>query len=186
MSALHRELTANGVVTSSRPYLAKQVKEGKIPFKMDGKKKVFDYDTVVEALSACVVRPEKPHNAKGSIKDIPPPKEGQSQEDYEREIKEKLGHEPTLNDSKIFLTIYQGKLAEQKFDIEAGKLVYRDEVEQKSFAVARVLRDQILAIPERLAGEVASSTDTREIKEIMYKEINSVLEYLSSETMLYE
>ena len=52
--------------------------------------------------------------------------------------------------------------------------------------MARVLRNQILAIPERLAGELASTTDVREVKEIMYKEINEVLEYLSSEKDLYD
>ena len=98
----------------------------------------------------------------------------------------KDGDSKTLNNAKIKLTEYQAKLAEQKFDVEANLLVYRDEVEQKAFTAVRVLRDQILTLPERLAGEVASSTDPKEVKEIMYKEINAVLEYLSSAEVLYD
>ena len=186
ISALHRELKANKVVSSSRQYLTKLSTEGRIPHEeVDGKKQ-YNYDAVVKALGEITLRPEKPHNAKGFHENLPPLKEGQSKDEYEREVKAKLGKDPTLTDSKVFLTIYQGKIAEQNFEREAGRLVYRDDVEQKAFKVVRVLRDQILAIPERLAGEVASTTDPREVKEIMYKEINQVLEYLSSEKVLYD
>jgi len=59
-------------------------------------------------------------------------------------------------------------------------------VEQKAFIVARVIRDQMLTLPERLSGELASSTDPKEIKEIMYKEINEVLMYLHEGEALFE
>ena len=186
LTQLHKKLTKEGVITSSRPYLSQLVREGKIPFKGEGRIKEFTYKEVVKALGEIVLRVEKPHNAKGFHKNLPPLKDGQSKDEYEREVKAKLGKDPTLTDSKVFLTIYQGKIAEQNFEREAGRLVYRDDVEQKAFKVVRVLRDQILAIPERLAGEVASTTDPREVKEIMYKEINQVLEYLSSEKVLYD
>ena len=186
LTALHKKLTKEGVITSSRPYLSQLAREGKIPFKGEGRAKTFTYKEVVKALSEITLKVEKPHNAKGFHENLPPLKEGQSKDEYEREVKAKLGKDPTLTDSKVFLTIYQGKLAEQKFEIEAGRLVYRDDVEQKAFSIVRVLRDQILAIPERLAGQVASTTDPREVKEIMYKEINEVLSFLSSEKVLYD
>ncbi len=185
ITQLHKELTKNKVITSSRPYLSELARDGKIPFTGEGRSKRFDYQAVVDALGSIRVRVEPAANAK-NLDHFPPLKEGQTKEDYEREVRAKLGDDPSLTDTKIFLTIYQGKLAEQKFDIEAKRLVYRDDVEQMAFSVVRVLRDQILAIPERLAGEVASSNDPREIKEIMYKEINQVLDYLSSEKVLYE
>ena len=185
-SAVHRQLVEKGVVTYSRPYFAKLVKEGKIPYTEVNGKKTFDYKKVKNSLGDSQLRVGKPHNAKKKLDDLEPPKEGQSPEDYKNEIATELGANPTLADSKTFLTIYQGKIAQQKFDIEASKLVYRDEVEQKAFIVARVIRDQMLTLPERLSGELASSTDPKEIKEIMYKEINEVLMYLHEGEALFD
>ncbi len=183
---LHKKLTEDGHITSTRQYLSKLATEGKIPYTMKGKRKNFVYKKVVASLDTFRVKPESPANAKKSLESIPPPKEGQSQEEYKQELKMELGEAPTLADSKTFLTIFQGKIAEQKFDIEAGKLIYREEVEQKAFTVARVIRDQLLTLPERLSGELASSTDPKEIKEIMYKEINQVLTFLHDGEALYD
>ena len=155
LSQVYRKLVDDKVVTFSRPYLSKLIKEGKIPYTEVNGKKDFDFEEVVKGIA----------NSKSRVKD---------------------GDSKTLNNAKIKLTEYQAKLAEQKFDVEANLLVYRDEVEQKAFTAVRVLRDQILTLPERLAGEVASSTDPKEVKEIMYKEINAVLEYLSSAEVLYD
>ncbi len=186
LSALHRELQKNKVVSSSRQYLSKLVGEGKIPYSEIKDKKHFDYDDVVKALGGIELRVGSPANAKKTLHDLPLKKEGQSAKEYKEELVMELGAEPTLADSKIFLTIYQGKIAQQKFDIEAGLLVYRDDVEQKAFTVMRVVRDQMLTLPERLGGELASSTDPKEIKEIMYKEINEVLMFLHEGEALYE
>ena len=185
LSAVHRELVSNGIIKSSRQYFTRLVKEGKIPYDENDGKKVFNYNNVVKALGECISRPSMSNPSK-DIHNYPTPKKGQSKEDYEQEVVATLGDNPSLTDSKVFLTIYQGKLAQQKFDVEEGLLVYREDIEQKAFTVIRVLRDQILAIPERLAGDVASTTDPKEVKEIMYKEINEVLSFLSSEKVLYE
>ena len=185
---LHAKLVKNGVVTFSRAYLSKLTKQGFIPYKEDGKRKSYDYKEVVKALKEYRTRPEKPHNAKGrsDLSSIPAPKEGQTPEEYEKEIADSIDKKPTLAEAKTFLTIYQGKISQQKFDVEAGKLVYRDEVEQKAFIVARTIRDQLLTLPERLAGELASMNDIIEVKELMYKEINEILTYLHEGEALYD
>jgi hypothetical protein len=110
------------------------------------------------------------------------PEDGQSQEDYNRLIVSAGGEAPTINDANVFYTIYRGKLAQQKFDIEAEKLVYRSEVEDKAFSTARVVRDQLLSIPERVSAELAVKTDPAEIREFLYEEIIRTLSVLSTET----
>ena len=150
--------------TFTRQYIQKLAKDGKIPYVEVGSKKTYVFDEVLQALQNL----QQKHTG------------------IKFEAKNKDGSLKTINSTKIMLQEYQGKLAQQKFDIEAGKLVYREDVENKAFTVARVLRNQVLALPERLAGELASTNDINEIKEILYKELNEVLEYMSSEKDLYD
>lgn len=163
------KLIKEKVVTFSRPYLSQLVAEGKIPYTPKGKRKNFEYGLVIKALSEM----EQQTNDNKPSKD-------------KFNLTNKDGSAKTINSTKIMLQEYQGKIAKQKFDVEAGVLVYREDVENKAFEVARVLRNQILAIPERLAGQVASTTDVNEVKEILYTELNEVLAYLSSEKDLYD
>ena len=182
LSEVCRKLNERGDYSGGVQYLHKLVKQGVIPHDGEGRKKLYDIDEVAQALE----NKKTMFHTKTGLETIPPPEDGQTPEEYHEEVVAKLGSNPSLMDSKTFLTIYQGKIAQQKYDIEAKKLVYRDEVEQKAFKVARVIRDQLLTLPERLSGEVASSTDPKEIKEIMYKEINEVLTFLHEGEALYE
>ena len=165
ITEIHKKLTHKKVITSSRQYLSKLVGQGKIPYTEIGGVKEYSYKEVKKALLDLNQKLPNGRNFNPKQKD---------------------GSPKTINSTKIFLQEYQGMIAKQKFDIEAQKLVYREEVENKAFTVLRVLRDQILIIPERISGELSSETDVVKIKEILYKEINSVLEYLSSEKDLYE
>ncbi len=117
-----------------------------------------------------------------ALKDLPPPRDNQTQEDYQQTIAASLGADPTINEANIFYTIYRGKLAQQKFDIEAEKLIYRTEVEDVAFSTAKVIRDQLLTLPERLAAEVATMTDAVEIREVLYAEIIKTLTIISTGT----
>ena len=188
LTKLHKKIIDDGVATFSRPYLSKLIADGTIPFKWVNNKKDYVFAEVVEALVNSKERSSSSVKdiQKKTLHDLPLKKEGQSAKEYKEELVMELGAEPTLADSKIFLTIYQGKIAQQKFDIEARLLVYREDVENKAFIVMRVIRDQMLTLPERLGGELASSTDPKEIKEIMYKEINEVLMFLHEGEALYE
>lgn len=163
---LHKKLLKDGGYKFSRPYLSKLASQGKIPYVEEYGKKLFQYEDVVLALQTLQQKP----------------KEGADNFDP----KDEKGNLKTINSTKIMLQEYQGKIAQQKFDIEAGKLVYMEDVENKAFEVARVLRNQFLAIPERMAGVLASTTDPKEVKEILYTEMNEVLSLISNEKVLYE
>lgn len=160
-----KELERKYKLTYSKQYFSKLVKQGKIPYTELNGRKQYELDKVVSGLQAMQQKTpdgEKfdPKNKDGSVK--------------------------TINSTKIMLQDYQAKLAQQKFDIEEGLLVYREQVENKAFEVARIVRNQLLTIPERLAGDMVSTTDVHHAKELMYKEINQALEYLSEGKELYE
>lgn len=160
-----RKLHTDGKIKFTRQYFAKLVSQGKIPFKEIDGKKDFKYKKVVKALSD--MKQRMPDGQKFNPKN----------ED---------GSEKTLNSTKVMLQEYQAKLAKQKFDVEAGKLVYKDDVEQKAFTVMRVLRDQLLSLPERITAEIMGASDITEGKELFFKELNEVLEFLSDEAKLYD
>lgn len=106
-------------------------------------------------------------------------------EDHTLETEE--GGEPntptTLVEANTFKSIYQGKLQELKFKVESGELVERSDIENKSFLVARVIRDKLLAIPERISSELSTMDDAHAIRELLYEEFNTILENLSAEDL---
>lgn len=65
--------------------------------------------------------------------------------------------------------------SEQDQEREAGNLVYRDRVERGAKTVARLLRDQLLSVPSRLAAELAAITETAVIEQKIRDEIRGVL-----------
>ena len=168
---VYNKLIKKKVISYSEPYLRKLVAQGKIPYTEEGTKKVFDYKEVKRSLGALQQKTNGTQLQPDGTNFNP---------------KDKDGKEKTINSTKIRLQDYQGKLAQQKFDMEAGKLVDREEVERKSFIVARVLRDQFLALPERITADIMSATNLREGKEILHAEINQLLQFLSDESKLYE
>ena len=165
LSEVLRLLQEKDGVTFTRQYLDKLVNKGVIPFDEVNGKKVFEYKTVAEAIRTSQQRP------KGIEEKFDP--------------KDKDGKDKTINSTKIKLQDYQGKLAQQKFDVEAGKLVYREDVENKAFTVARVIRDQFLTLPERVSGGLLGLDNVHDIREYLHKEINLVLEGLTAKG-LYE
>ena len=49
---------------------------------------------------------------------------------------------------------YNADLQEMKFQTESGRLIARDEIKAREFAVARKLRDRILGFPAKVANYV--------------------------------
>lgn len=178
-SKTHRRLIEDGHVTFTREGFDQCVRSGTIPHIVDDSnpdirpKKKFNYEETVKAIKIAGVG-KPPIKPVTEIESLPLPEEGESLEDYTA----KLGKAPTLTEVNIFHNLYKGKLQELKFLEESGRLIEREEVENTAYKVARVIRDKITSIPERLSAELASMTDPHEIKEFLYKEFALVLETL--------
>lgn len=75
------------------------------------------------------------------------------------------------------------RVQREKLEIETaklrGQLVDVAEVEKEAFAVGRTTRDRILAIPDRLAAIMASTTDRAEAQRILAEELRRALESLA-------
>lgn len=151
---LHRRLKEEGHITFNRQYLGQLANEGRIPFKTDDKdRKIFKYLSVLKALH---------------------------EDGY---IKGNEGTGKTVTSTKLELYHWRGQLAKLKHDVDAGILMDRAEVEEKAFIVGRVLRDQLLALPERLAAELID-VDKEEVKKILHKELEIILDELTPESLI--
>ncbi len=75
----------------------------------------------------------------------------------------------------------KGKILEAKARTEAGQLVDADEVRKTAFDMARIARDSILNVPDRIASLLTSITDEKEMHTVLTKELRLALERLTNE-----
>jgi hypothetical protein len=80
--------------------------------------------------------------------------------------------------SRIKSEVERAKLLEIKARVEAGKYIAVDDVKAAAFNRARVVRDALLNIPERLAAMLAAEADERRVHQILALEIRAALEEL--------
>ena len=65
--------------------------------------------------------------------------------------------------------------AEQSQELEAGNLVYKDQMQRAAKNAARMMRDQLLSVPSRLAAELASINDATVIEQKVRAELRAAL-----------
>lgn len=85
--------------------------------------------------------------------------------------------------TKLKNEIERGKLLEARVKAETGELVPLEEVRNIFFSKARVVRDGILNIPDRISSLLATVNDASKIHEILTHEFRVVLEELSHDDL---
>ena len=177
------QLIKNKIVTFTKQSFSEAVSIGVIPYVTQGAKnrKMYNYDDVKRAIQKAGIG-NPPPTIPQQIDKATPPKKGQDPIEYGTQVADELGSNPTLPEANTFKAIYQGKLEKIKYEKELGKLVDRDLVETTAFTVARTIRDKAMAIPERLSDELASINEPHVIKEMLYKEIMTMLDGFDAES----
>jgi len=74
---------------------------------------------------------------------------------------------------------YLARLAKIEFEEKTAKLVGRDEVKVAAFTSARLVRDNLLNIPDRLAATLAAETDAEKVHQMLTVEIRKALDELA-------
>ena len=145
----------------SKQYAAKLIKQGKITL-IDG---MIDEYTANAELE--------------NYRNIHLPKQRKSQGTYfVQDDMHKL-----LMKTKLKNEIEKGKLLEARVKAETGELVPIDEVKKALFSKARIVRDGIFSIADRISSLLASIDDAAEIHEVLMKEFRTVLEELSRDDL---
>lgn len=169
MKVVLEKLKEDGIVEVSKQAFYESVKRGTMPHhKPKGSKfKLYDYSTVVYCIKS------------GGMFGYTA---GGLNTEEEADLEQRFKDNPTLTDANILKTIVTTKREKAKLAEEEGKVIAREVVEDKAFTVARIIRDKILSIPERMANELASIDNPHVIKELLYKEFGVLLEGLSKES----
>jgi hypothetical protein len=76
-------------------------------------------------------------------------------------------------------TVALARIREMEADRLAGKLIDRTEVERVWFENARLIRDGILNIPDRLASLLASVNDPHKVHQLLDAELRKALDNLA-------
>ena len=149
----------------SRQYVGQMVAKGVI--RLAGRK--VDTDQADTALAAFrePARPERRAEAPATVPDAPAlPRPG--------------GDLPTLLlKTRIKSEVERAKLLEIKARVETGRYVDADDVKATAFNKARVVRDGLLNIPDRLSAVLAAESDPAKVHELLAAEIRNALEDLS-------
>jgi fructose-bisphosphate aldolase class 1 len=138
----------------SKQYANKLVKNGTIRL-IDGK---VDIDEA-NAILASIRNPSRQENRRGfqNVSDL----------------------STLLLKTRIKNEMEKGKILEAKARTETGELVPVEEVKISAFNKARIVRDNLLNIPDRVASQLASISDEKKIHEVLLMEIRTVLEALA-------
>ena len=85
----------------------------------------------------------------------------------------------SLQKSRANKELFEALLKKLEYEQKSGKLVELSKMEVDAFTAARVARDKLLAIPDRIAPILVGITDIHEIKEVLRKEILTSLQNLT-------
>ena len=160
----------------SRQYVGRLVKRGVVRL-TDGKVDPAQADAAL----AAVREPARPPRRRGG------PKGGPSGEELtagnsggEPLLLPQGGDLPTLLlKTRIKSEVERSRLLEIKAKVEAGKYVDADEVKVAAFNRARIVREALLNIPDRLAAVLAAETEAQKVHALIAAEIRQALEELT-------
>lgn len=83
--------------------------------------------------------------------------------------------------SLVIEKVVKTKLAQVRLDQEQGRLIDAAEATRAQFEIARVVRNQIFELPDRLADELALETDAHRARGILTREITDIMRKLAAE-----
>jgi hypothetical protein len=99
--------------------------------------------------------------------------------DYSQNSIPSAANGPSYQQSRAIKEAYGAKLLRLQFEKESKKLISIDDVKVSAFNAARMTRDRILNIPDRVIPQLVGKTDIFEMKEILKAELIKALEELS-------
>ena len=88
---------------------------------------------------------------------------------------------PTYAEARAQHERFKARLAQLELEQREGKLVEADAVKREAFRVARLVRDSLLNLPDRVAGELAAETNQFKVHQRLVSEIRRALEDLKIE-----
>lgn len=82
----------------------------------------------------------------------------------------------TFQQARTLREAYMARLAKLEFEEKSGKLVTVESVKNEAFRTARIVRDNLLNIPDRVAAELANETNQFKVHQRLTQELRRALE----------
>jgi len=74
---------------------------------------------------------------------------------------------------------FRAKMAKLEYEEKSGTLTDAAKVKQDAFKAGRIIRDELLAIPDRLADVLAAEDDPRKVKALLHDELEAILKEMA-------
>lgn len=74
---------------------------------------------------------------------------------------------------------FRSKMAKLEYEEKSGTLTEAAKVKQDAFKAGRIIRDELLAIPDRLADVLAAEDDPTTVRQLIFDELEIVLNRIS-------
>ena len=87
----------------------------------------------------------------------------------------------TYAQAKTADALYKAKLRQLDYEVRTGVYVRTEDVERRWFDLAASVRKRLMVVPDRLAAELAASTDTHTVRRRLDAEIRQALEELAED-----
>ena len=78
-------------------------------------------------------------------------------------------------DARTMREAFKAKLAKLEYEEKAGKLTDASKVKDDAFKAGRILRDELLGIPDRIADLLSAEDNPLTIKNLLLEELESAL-----------
>lgn len=102
---------------------------------------------------------------------VPPPRPEPAPEPEQNEPRT-----ATFQQARTLREAYMARLARLEFEEKSKLLVRTEAVKNEAFKIARVVRDNLLNIPDRVAAELANETNQFKVHQRLTHEIRRALE----------
>lgn len=171
-----RHRAQNGLIGGTLAAVQKAITSGRINVQIVGKSKRIDPVEADVAWGANTAPKEEPPPAQPGSQRTIPGMEDTIAASGVAEIKTNGYHH-----SRAARELYDAALTKLKYEREVGDLIETAEVNRQIFGLAREVRDAMLNIPDRIAAQLASTTDEHKVHALLSDEINSSLAGFSAE-----
>ena len=74
---------------------------------------------------------------------------------------------------------FKAKMAKLEYEEKSGTLTDAGKVRQDAFKAGRIIRDELLAIPDRMADVLAAEEDPGQVGKLLLEELEAILNQLS-------
>ena len=74
---------------------------------------------------------------------------------------------------------FKAKMAKLEYEEKSGTLTDAAKVKQDAFKAGRIIRDELLAIPDRMADVLAAEDDPGKVGELLQEELEAILNELT-------